>query len=129
MATGKGHLFLEDILTWRSLGKSFHPVCKDEEADGNLILSLPLFRLMRSQESATTRPPARRAKLLFSRLRNLWKLVVQHSQGGLYVLFVHTVPDVLSGRFGRLQPAKGGILRGRELQIIDNHKAGDYDSR
>jgi len=109
MATGKRRLSFENVFVWRRVSESFYALCKDEDSDGNLILALPLFRLMRTKQSATHGLMEYGASAAFALLRAAWRrlqdFVVQCGQGGPYILLVHTLPDVLSGRFGRLQPA------------------------
>jgi hypothetical protein len=109
MATGKRRLSFENVFVWRRVSESFYALCKDEDSDGNLILALPLFRLMRSKQSATHGPMDHDATAAFSLVRKAWRrlrdFVVQCGHGCPYILLVHTLPDVLSGHFGRLQLA------------------------
>ena len=109
MATGKRRLSFENVFIWRRVSESFYALCKDEDTDGNLILALPLFRLMRTKQSATHGPMESGATAAFSLLRAAWRrlrdFVIRHTQGGPYILLVHTLPDFFGSRFGRLQPA------------------------
>jgi hypothetical protein len=100
----------ERIFTWRRVSTCSHPVDKETgEADlgGNLILALPLFRLMRSIGGAASGAAGWDGRTLASLLRFLWQrlrdFAVRHCQGGAYSLLVFVLPDLLGERVLRLK--------------------------
>ncbi len=102
--TNEKHLSCDRVFTWRRLDSGFHPVRRDsgeENPDGNLILALPVFRPMRSSQSATAGREHWMAKaclLLRSCWRRIWRFVVQHLHGGPYILIIYVLPDFVSER-------------------------------